>query len=406
MQSPLVRAVGLFGLTAIAINGIIGAGIFVMPATIAGLLGTASPLAYVAAGAAALLIALSYAEAGSMFEIAGGPYIYAREAFGRWVGFQVGWLFLLGRMAGAAAVANAFAAYVEFHRAACIVGSIAAITTLNYAGVRYGSRVVNLLTAGKLFPLAIFIVAGLAAAEFRSPAIPDVATLRQSSLLLLFALGGFEFASVPSEEVIHPRRNVPIALITGISVSVAIYILVQMVCLGTLPDVAASGAPLVSAAATFLGTPGALLMTAGAILSTTGTNSAILLVGPRMLYALAGAGQLPRVFGRVHARYRTPHVAIVIFAAVTLVVALTGTFTELAALNAVARLVYSLTTCAAVPILRRRFEGRFRLPGGWLIPALGIAACLFLLSGVTRPQVVIGAVTIAIGALLYRFRPA
>jgi amino acid transporter len=409
MKPTLVRAVGLFGLTAIAINGVIGAGIFVMPAYVAALLGPASPLAYVLAGLAAVLIALSFAEAGSMYDRAGGPYLYAREAFGRFVGFQAGWLFLLGRVTGAAAIANAFAAYVGFERTACIAGSIAAIAALNYAGVKYGSWIVNLLTIGKLLPLAVFIAAGMAAADadaWRFAAIPEMAPLRQASLLLLFALGGFEFASVPSEEVIDPRRNLPAALIAGIASSVVIYIFIQMVCLGTLPGLAVSRRPLADAAQTFLGAGGALLMTVGAILSTTGTNSTILLIGPRMLYALAEGGQLPGFFGRVHPRFRTPHVAVVVFAGVTLAVALSGTFVQLAALNAIARLVYSITTCAAVPVLRRRVTGGFQLPGGWLLPGLGIAACLFLLTGVTRWQLLVGGVAMAIGTLVYRLRPA
>ncbi|MEK7405911.1 MAG: amino acid permease, partial [Acidobacteriota bacterium] len=393
----------------------------VMPATVASLLGPASPLAYLIAGAAAVLIALSFAEAGSIFERAGGPYIYAREAFGRFAGFEVGWMFLLGRLTGAAAIANAFAAYLGyFHpefatargRAAAITGSMGVIAAFNYFGVRYGAWIVNLLTIGKLLPLAVFIAAGLFAADpdgFSFAAIPEFTPLRNASLILLFALGGFEFASVPSEEVIDSRRHLPVALISGLAASVMIYMLVQIVCLGTLPGLAAEATPIATAARRFLGPIGATLMTIGAILSTTGTNSTVLLVGPRILYALAEHGQLPRIFGRVHPRYRTPHIAVVVFAAAAVALALSGAFAELAALNAIARLLYSITTCAAVPVLRRRIpagERLFTLPGGWLIPALGIAASLFLLSGVTRSQALIGGAGVLAGALLYALAPA
>ncbi|MDX2154669.1 MAG: amino acid permease [Bryobacteraceae bacterium] len=415
----LLRVIGPAGLTAIAVNGVIGAGIFVLPATVAGILGEASPLAYVVAGAAAVLIALSFAEAGSYFDRAGGPYLYAREAFGPFVGFEVGWMFLLGRLAGAAAIANAFAAYLGYAdpalslpgaRSIAITASITVLAAMNYAGVRYGSLVVNLLTGAKLIPLLIFVAVGLFSIDVRSvlpAAPPPLAPLREASLVLLFALGGFEFASVPSEEVIGSRRYLPYATVIAIALSVTLCLLIQIVCVGALPNLAASATPIASAAQQFLGPAGAALMAAAAVFSTTGTNSTILLIGPRLLYALAAGGQLPEPLARIHPRFRTPHVAVVVFAAATLALALSGTFVTLAALNAIARLLYSLTTCAAVPILRRRTlpEVRtFTLPFGSLFPILGILASAFLLTGMNQSQLAVGLAGLLTGAALYLLR--
>lgn len=415
-RKELVRAVGLPGLTAISINGVIGAGIFVLPATVAGILGPASPIAYITAGLAGLLIALCFAEAGGIFDRAGGPYVYSLEAFGPFVAFEVGWMFLLARMTGAAAVANGFAAYLGYvhplfatpvGRALAISVSITAIGALNYAGVRYGSWVVNVLTVGKLLPLGFFIVVGLFFVDphaFTLTNLPPLDDLRKATLILFYAIGGFEFASVPTEEVINSRRNLPIALIAGLSISALLYLLIQIVCVGTLPSLASASTPLASAAGVFLGPAGAALMTVAAVLSTTGTNSTILLVGPRMLYALAQGGQLPKVFARVHPRFRTPHISVVVFAAATMLVALSGTFAQLAALNAIARLLYSICTCAAVPVLRKRYDAgqrAFTLPGGWLIPALGVAASLLLLTGIDRTQTLIGGGAILVGVLIY-----
>jgi APA family basic amino acid/polyamine antiporter len=412
----LVRAIGLVGLTAIVVNGVIGAGIFVMPATVAALLGPSSPIAYLLATAATILIGLSYAEAGSRFERAGGPYVYAREAFGDFLGFEVGWMFVFGRLAGAAALANAFAAYAAIFRAelgtpigraAVISISIVAIAALNYAGVRYGSAVVNILTVGKLVPLVVFIAAGLYAIDWQTfdpPGVPPFTSLREASLVLLFAFGGFENASVPSEEVVNSRRNLPIALIAGIAISSIVYMLVQVVCQGTLPNLGRDPAPVANAARYFLGPAGAGMMVFGALLSTTGTNSTVFLVGPRMLYALAQGGQLPAILGQVHPRFRTPHVAVVLFSAGVLVLALSGTFALLAALTAMARLLYSAVTCAAVPLLRRKMEAGergFQLPFGALFPALGLLASVFLLSGVTGAQALIGGAGMFSGALVY-----
>ena len=418
-QPQLVRAVGPFGLTAISVNGVIGSGMFVMPATVAALLGRGSPTAYVLAAAAAILIALSFAEAGSYYDRAGGPYLYAREAFGDFIGFEVGWMFLFARMAGAAAVTNAFAAYAAYFqpelahpigRALVISIVITAIGALNYVGIQFGAAALNIFTVGKLLPLFAFVAIGLFFVDWHTlfpPPAPALGPLREASLVLLFALGGFEFASVPTEEVIDSRRYLPFALIAGLSFSAVVYILVQIVCVGTLPGLAHDAAPIANAAARFIGPSGAALMAAGALLSSTGTDSAILLVGPRMLYALAQGGQLPMLFGRVHPRFKTPSVAVVLFTAATVVLAVSGTFAALAALNTIGRLLYSITTCAAVPILRRRYpadQRKFTLPGGWLLPALGILASLVLLSGINTTQALIGAGGLLSGAIVYAAR--
>jgi amino acid transporter len=281
-------------------------------------------------------------------------------------------------------------------------GSLAA---LNVAGVRSGARTVNALTVAKMLPLLLFVGVGIFAADpsrFRVFALPPAAALQQASLLLVFAFGGFENANVPTEEVKDPRRHLPIALVVSIAVTAVLYVLIQVVALGTLPDLADSRTPLADAAARFLGSGGAALLTVGAVLSTLGSESALVLVGPRILYAFAKAGQLPRVLARVHSRFRTPHVAIVLFALVTWLSALSGSFAQLATVSAIARLVFSAATCAAVLVLRRRRpRAPFRVPGGPVIPVLAVAISLWLLSGVNRAQASAGAIALAVGLSLY-----
>src|SRR5215510_9488607 len=211
-----VRAVGLFGLIAIAVNGVIGSGIFVLPATVGALLGPASPVAYLVAAVLIALIVLCFAEAGSMFEQTGGPYLYAREAFGSFVGLEVGWMFLLSRLAAASAIANAFTAYLGYFWPALGIGIGRAITLtillwglawLNLVGVRYGSWTVNFLTVVKVVPLLLFVCVGIFfvdSARVQVFAFPETDALRQASLALIFAFGGFENASVPTEEVKDP----------------------------------------------------------------------------------------------------------------------------------------------------------------------------------------------------------
>ncbi|MFI5198078.1 MAG: APC family permease [Thermoanaerobaculia bacterium] len=410
----LVRAVGLAGLTAISVNGVVASGIFVLPATVAALAGPASPAAYFVAAGLMALVVLCFAEAGSLFEETGGPYVYAREAFGPFAGFLVGWMFFITRLAATAAIGNAFVAYLGYFwpaaargpgRVAAVTLSITVLAALNVIGIRSGARVVNVLTISKLVPLLLFASVGLFAADpsrYRLLALPPAAALRQASLLLVFAFGGFENASVLTEEVKEPRRQLPIALIVAIGLAALLYVLIQIVALGTLPGLASDRTPLASAAALFLGPGGAALMTVGAVLSTLGSTSALVLVGPRILYAFAHAGQLPPALARIHPRHLTPHVAIVVFAAMAWAATLAGTFAQLVAVSAIARLVFSAATCLAIPVLRRRLPpAPFRIPLGFTIPAVAAALSLWLLSSVSRDQAVAGGLAVLLGLVLY-----
>ena len=411
-----IRAVGLFGLIAIAVNGVIGSGIFVLPATVASLLGPASPAAYIVAALLIALIVLCFAEAGSMFDRSGGPYLYAREAFGSFIGLEVGWMFLLARLAATSAIANAFTAYLGYFwpalgsgvgRAIALTVLLWGLAWLNLVGVKYGSWTVNVLTVVKILPLLLFVFAGfffVDSTRYQILALPDAGLLRQASLALIFAFGGFENASVPTEEVKNPTRNLPIALIASIAVTALLYIAIQIVALGTLPGLANDATPLASAARVFLGPAGAAIMTVGAVLSTTGSNSALVLVGPRILYALAEGGQLPRALARVHPRYRTPHVAVIVFALAAWVIALYGNFAQLVTVSAIARLLFSATTCLAVPVLRRKLPNApraFRVPGGAVIPAIAVVISIWLLMGVSRDQAMAGAIALLAGVVLY-----
>ncbi len=412
----LIRAVGLLGLIAIAVNGVVGSGIFVLPATVAALAGPASPAAYAVAACLMALVVLCFAEAGSLFDETGGPYIYTRAAFGPFAGFLVGWMYFLSRLAATAALGNAFTAYLGYFwpalsagpgRIAAMTLAIGSLAAVNVVGVRSAARAVNVLTVAKMLPLLLFVGFGLAAADpsrYRLLALPATGALRQASLLLVFAFGGFENASVPAEEVKDPRRHLPIALVVSIALTAVLYILIQIVALGTLPGLATDPTPLASAAARFLGPIGAGVMTLAAVLSALGSQSALVLVGPRILFAFARHGELPRALARIHPRFRTPHVAIAVFAFLAWAAALAGSFGQLAAVSAIARLVFSAATCLALPLLRRRMApARFRVPGGLLVPLAAAALALWLLLAINRDQALAGAAAIAAGIALYAF---
>jgi APA family basic amino acid/polyamine antiporter len=411
MTSPsrphLIRAVGLFSLTAIAVNGTVGSGIFILPAQVAKFLGPAGLAAYVIAASAMCLIVLCFAEVATLFDRSGGPYLYARAAFGDLVGFEIGWMLLLARLTSIAAISNAFAAYLGFFwapaaagagRVIVITASLGALAYVNFRGVKHGTWMNNLLTVSKL--------AALLVDPNRPPAwsLPQPAALQQASFLLIFAFGGFEFAVVPGEEIERPKRNLPIALLSAIAIVTVFYVLIQFVAQSTLPDLANSATPLASAARRFLGPLGGVLLTVGAVLSTTGTNSALMLVTPRILFAMAEGRQLPRIFAGVHPRYRTPYVSIVAAAALGWASAMYSGFAALAAISAIARLLYYIATCVALLVLRRKMPDvarGFRVPGGAIIPVAAVALSIWLLMGSTKLQISISAATLVAGAVVY-----
>jgi amino acid transporter len=416
-QARRTRAIGLGALLALAVNGVIGSAIFALPAQVARLFGGAAPVSYVGAAVVTLTIVLCFAELGSRFEREGGPYLYAREAFGPFIGFQTGWLFALSRLASVAAISNASAAYAGHlvpwlatppGRMLYISLTLLALTLLNVRGVREGALAVVLLAIGKLLPLGLFVVVGLYAVpstEGGPVILPSLESAGEAALLLVFAFGGFETASIPTEEMVSPRRHLPVALVASLVVTTVVYASIQLVAQRAVADLAQSPAPLATAAAVFLGAPGALLITLGAVVSTLGTTSGNLLVAPRLLHALATHGQLPRALGRLHPRFHTPHVALILFAGCAWALALSSNFGVLAAASSMGRLLVYATSCAAVLVLRREpaanAERVFTVPGGVAVPGLAASLCLLLLAGCTRPQLLSTATAVGVGALLY-----
>ena len=416
IQPVLVRALGAWDLTAIGINGVIGAGIFILPATVAQLLGTAAPLAYLLSATVVSLVALCFAEAGSYFTTSGGPYLYAWKAFGPFLGFQVGWVTWLLRATSLGALSIGLATYLGYFWPAAGHGwprglIVAAVTlflvTVNIAGVRSGAWVVNFLAVAKLLPLAIFIGVGALAMELQNVLplkLASVERLGEAALLLIFAFGGFEILVIPAEEIVNPRRDVPRALLATIIVVTAVYACIQWVAAGTFRGLPGSQTPLASAATQFLGPSGGTLMTLGALGSITGTMSGLMLTGPRVTYALAQNQQLPSWFGSVHSRFRTPYLSILFIGAVGLALALSGTFVQLAGLAAIARLLQYVATCLALVKLRKDMESdpsRFRLPGRHSIPLLAVTLCVWLLFQSQAAQIVLTAGALGAGTLLF-----
>jgi len=415
-EADLVRGIRRWDLVALTINGIIGAGIFGLPAKVYALIGTYSLIAFVACALVVALIILCFAEVSSRFEETGGPYLYAREAFQPAVAFEIGWLFWLVRITAFAANCNLLINYLSFFwtpatsppwRASIIVLVVVMLAMVNLLGIRQAAIVSNLFTVGKLVPIIIFIAAGLfflnPQAYVPGPA-PTTAAFSQSVLLLVYAFTGFEMATIPAGEIRDPQRSLPRALLIAILVVAVLYILIQVVCVGTLPGLAQSQKPLADAGSQFLGSAGGAIISAGAVVSIIGNLNILLLSGSRLPFAMAEQKQLPAFVGSIHRRFFTPYVAIMITAGIMLVLTLKSSFLAALTISVIARLVTYGATCLALPVLRTRRAipaALFRLPGGTVIAILSLLLIVWLLLHATLAEAKAAAAAAAVGLFIY-----
>ena len=336
-----MRAIGRWSLAALVINSIIGSGIFGLPSDVARLIGRASPWAVLLAGAAAGVIMACFAEVASQFTQAGGPYLYARAAFGRFVGIEVGWMLWLVRLAAPAATANLFVIYCgEFWphareplpRFLILTFLYGALTLINYRGVRASAQVSNVFTVAKLVPLFLVAIAGsfyLLAGHMAAPVLPGSAgagAWLKACLLLVFAYGGFETALTPLSEAKNPRQDAAFALFTALITCTLLYSAIQWTVVGVLPDPAHSERPLADVARIVLGHGGAVFVSVGALISVVGYLSANMLGVPRITFALAENGDFPSIFAAIHPRFRTPYVSIRCVCALELAAGAAGKF--------------------------------------------------------------------------------
>jgi amino acid transporter len=398
MEKPqLIRGIGRWDLTAIAVNTIVGAGIFGLPSKAAALIGTYSLIALIACAVIIGFIVLCFAEVSSRFRDTGGMYLYAREAFGPVVGFEVGWLYWIVRVTTFAANANLLLAYLGFFyppanqgwtRVALIAGILALLTLVNFAGIRQSVLLTNLFTVGKIVPLLVFAAVGMffiQPANFTFGEIPGYTNFSAAVLLLLYAFVGFEAAVIPAGETRDPQKNMPFALLTALCVVTVLFIFILAVCTGTLPGLAASERPLADAAAQFLGAFGAAFITIGALISISGNLNSGFLTASRMPFAMAEQKELPRVLSVTHAKFKTPYVSVFLTAAVALVFAVQSSFISALTISTITRLIVYAAVCASLPVFRARKDAEpagFKAPFGVAAAVLSLVLTVWLLTNV------------------------
>ena len=396
-STALIRTIGRWSLTALVINSIIGSGIFGLPSVVSGRLGKTAPIAYFIAGAGMAVISGCLAEVASQFHETGGPYLYARETLGRFWGLQIAWMMWLSRIAAASGTANLFTTYLgqvfpsatePAYRFTILTTLVGFLAIVNYFGVKSGARASDFFTALKLLLLGSFIGAGLWWIGGHGAVTPAPLThvveprdWLEATLVLVYAYGGFEAVLLASGEMRDPRRDVPIALMIGIASVAVIYTLVQVVVSGTLSDPASTQRPIADSAMAVLGSRAAAAISIGALLSIYGYLSANMLHTPRLTFALAERGDIPAIFARIHPRFRTPDVSIVLYTVFLLAFTLAGSFRWNITLSAIVRLFAYGSIAIALFILRKRKPDAdaFRLPGGPVLAVVAILFCLVLL---------------------------
>ena len=411
-EEPLLRQLSATGIWLLAVNGMIGAGIFGVPAGAALLAGIYSPLVFLGCGFLLTAVVLCFAELASYFRGTGGPVLYLRTAFGPLAGFQAGWAFYIARATAFAANLNLLVASLAFFWAPAEGGAvrvflIALVVVLlawpNIVSTRHGMRSLGLLTLLKFVPLLAVVVFGLsylepAAFPVATTALPDYVGFGTAALLVIYAFVGWENAVVPAGEARNPARDMPRALILAMVMVTALYVIIQAVAVAVLPGLASSPRALVDVGAALFGPAGAILLTVAVVFSVGGNLAAGMMTAPRLTYALARDGSLPAWLGEVHPQARTPVNSIVVYAVLVSLLAVYGSFVWLAAMSALVRVLIYMACIGAMPRLRRRFgdiPGSFRVPGGGFT-----AVGAFLVSGLLLLQVRPDAVLVTAGFLL------
>ncbi|WP_439634295.1 APC family permease [Glycocaulis sp.] len=414
----LQRQITARGIWLLAVNGMIGAGIFAVPGGAAALMGVWSPLVYVVCAVLLGLIVACYAELASRFTSTGGPVLYVRTAFGKFAGFETGLAVYATRITAFAANVNLMVASIAFFvpalesgplRILVIVAIIAVLAGINIAGAKPAMRAMGVLTILKFLPLLAIALVGLFHINpemfpENSLGFPESAQWSAAVLLVIYAFVGWEAAVIPAGETREPGKAMPLGLFWALGVVALLYVVIQIVCVAVVPDLATSERALVDAGAILFGPAGALLLTLGVIVSVGGNITGTVVTTPRLTYALALEKTLPAWFGKVDERTHVPANSIIFFAVLAAILAVVGDFFALAAMSAFVRVLIYVGCIAAMPRVRAlpaETEKPMRLPLGWTIPVLAVLGSLVLLSQVPLRSMVITAAFLVAGAVIY-----
>ena len=421
IKNNLKREIGLIGLSANIINIVIGAGIFVLPAIVAADLGAASILAYLFCGVLITLIMLCFAEVGSKITATGGVYTYIEKSFGAYAGFLTAILFLFSNITGTAAVANAIINIIAqifqipenpFIRVLFFLFLFGGLAYINILGLKKGVGLVKMITLLKLSPLLLIALIGfkdVSLVNLQWEVTPSFQQIGTTSLILFFAFSGAGSALSVNGEVKNAQKTIPRAILLSTVIILIIYMIIQTVAQGVL------GAslplflenPLGEVANKIIGPVGFTLLTIGAGVSMFGNVSSKVLSTPRVFFAASRDQIIPfKKLSKVHQKYTTPHISIIVYASLCFLFSIAGGFKELAIISSATSLLIALGISIAVIKLRidKRFETdlkTFKIPGGFTIPILSSIAILWFLSNLSLNKMIAVGISIVILSIIY-----
>lgn len=391
-QAQLIRGIGALGGSFLVLNGMIGAGIFALPSAVAAQAGVLSPWIFVAAGLLIIMIVLVFAELGSYFRDSGGPALYTTTAFGPIVGFATSWIYYVSRISSIAGNSHAMALYLGaiwawFDTSAghttVVIVVLGTLTLINVLGVRDSIRTLAMFTFFKLVPLIMLIILGMqfVDADVLFPdALPTINDPGGTMLLAFYAFIGFESIVMTAGETKNPRRTIPLAMLKTVLVITLLYFLIMLVYVLVLPNELDAGLTLADVARRMVGPAGAVVLGLTAVFSIGGNLTASVLSGSRLTLSMAEQGLLPQWFGRIHDKYHSPANSIVFLGGISLAVALSGTFVQLAIASTLTRIIVYSVSIAALPIIKKQADPdvaatAFKLKGGYLVPVLALSLC-------------------------------
>ncbi len=419
-KPSLIRAIGAPGIVLVALNSMIGAGIFALPADVVAQAGDLSPWLFLGIGALFVTVVLSFAELSSYFRESGGPVLFARTAFGPLAGFSSGWLLYISRLSAFAANATAMALYLgalwpwvatDVGRIIFISAVTIGLTVANFVGIKDGIRTLAILTFLKITPIVILILVGLKEVTgdtLLPSSLPTIDDFGGLTLLVIYAFIGFEAATIVSGEAKAPRRTMPKMLVLTVVATSILYFLIMLVYVSVLSEGERDSKTLVDVARVLAGSTGAIVIVVAAVFSIGGNLAANMLSVPRLSFALGEQGLLPAWFGRVHARFHTPGNSVLLFGTFCLVLALTGTFALLAGASSLARMFAYALSIGGLPRIRQQASAdaarkAFRLPFGFLIPGIALALCVWIAINAPADAWFLAIGQLGVGLVLYVF---
>lgn len=418
MEKSKKAKIGLLSMILLGFNSIVGTGIFLLPNKAMKLMGTASLGVILFDALLAISIALCFAEAGSMFNKGGGPYLYTKKAFGDFPAFEVGIMTYAICIIAAATMAVGFATALSvFWPAAAkgttkdiiVVAVIVVLAIINLLGVNFTKIILNIATVGKLVPLILFIAVGIffIKGSHFTPVLPHgvytSGSFGAAALLIFFAFTGFESLALGAEDMDNPSKNIPKAIVIVMIIVAAVYMLIQVVSIGILGQGLVNDlTPVSTATQMFLGPFGADFISLGILVSIIGINVAQSFYTPRIAKSLAEDGLLPKPMAKLSDR-NVPYIAIIISSIIAIPIALSGSFTELAVISSISRFAQYLPTCLSILVLRRKkdLNATFRMPLGPVIPILASIVSIWVVLQSSLKNIVWGLGALIIAVPLY-----